>query len=111
MNRPEKSREELWKIPGWGKMSPRSLGYLRELWHWRDGMAARRDKPPFKIISNDQILTMSVQLASGESVTLPPRFRPAQQERFEQAVDKVKALPEDKLPQLDRKKRLAKAKD
>ena len=111
LNRPEKSRDDLWKIPGWGKVSARGLAYLREIWKWRDGMALRRDKPPFKIISNDQILTMSVSLAEGKEVSLPPRFRPGQRDRFEQAVAKARALPEEELPRWERKKRLAKAND
>jgi len=111
LSRPEKSRDDMWKIPGWGKVSARGLAYLREIWLWRDGMASRRDKPPFKIISNDQILTMSVSLADGKSAALPPRFRPGQRDRFEQGVAKAKAIPDDELPKWERKKRLAKAND
>ncbi len=111
LSRPEKNRDDMWKIPGWGKVSPRGLAYLREIWLWRDGMASRRDKPPFKIISNDQILSMSVSLAAGKSVELPPRFRPGQKDRFEEGVAKAEALPDDELPKWERKKRLAKAND
>jgi ribonuclease D len=84
---------------------------LKEIWLWRDGMASRRDKPPFKIISNDQILSMSVSLAAGKSVALPPRFRPGQRDRFEKGVARAKAVPEEALPKWERKKRLAKAND
>ncbi|MFT4636882.1 MAG: ribonuclease D [Verrucomicrobiales bacterium] len=111
LGRPEKSREESWRIPGWGKISSRGLAYLREIWRWRDGIASRRDKPPFKIISNDQLISMSVSLSAGKSVSLPPRFRQSQQERFEEGVAIARALPEADLPKWERKKRLSKAGD
>ena len=111
LSRPEKSRDESWRIPGWGKISSRGLAYLREIWRWRDGIASRRDKPPFKIISNDQLIAMSVSLSAGKSVNLPPRFRQSQRERFEKGVAIARALPEDDLPRWERKKRIGRADD
>ena len=111
LNRPEKNRDEGWKIPGWGRMSSRGLAYLREIWRWRDGIAARRDKPPFKIISNDQLLTMSVSLASGKPAKLPPRFRPGQRERFDRAIATARSLPEDALPKWEKRPRVTKSSD
>lgn len=111
LNRKEKSRDELWRIPGWGRISSRGLAYLREIWRWRDRIAHRRDKPPFKIMANDQLLSMSVSLAAGDAVSLPARFRGTQRERFTEAIAKARALPEEELPKWERKKRLAKADD
>lgn len=111
LSRPEKSRDQQWRIPGWGRVSPRALAYLREIWGWRDGIASRRDKPPFKVISNEQLLKMSVALAEGESVSLPPRFRPGQRKIFDEAVARARAVPNDELPRRERKKRPNKAED
>ncbi len=111
LNRVEKSRDELWRIPGWGRVQGRGLAYLRELWRWRDELASRRDKPPFKIISNDQLLAMSVKLAQGESAELPHRFRPSQRKRFAEAVTVARELPEDEIPKRIRRARLPKAED
>ena len=111
MARKEKSREESWRISGWGKLKPRSLGYLRALWRWRDEIAERRDKPPFKILANDQLLKMSLSLTHGDDVQLPPRFRTQQRRRFEEMVKEAKELPDGDLPIRLRGKRLAKAED
>lgn len=111
LNRREKDPDLLWRIPGWGRISDRALGYLRELWHWRDGIASRRDKPPFKILGNDQMLSMSTDLAEGGSVRLPSRFRGAQRESFEKAVVRARGLSDAELPKWKRKERVAKADD
>lgn len=111
LNRKEKSRDDLWRISGWGRMSRRELAYLREIWHWRDEIAARRDKPPFKVLSNDQMISMSTQLASGKKFSLPPRFREHHRERFAKAIKSARELPEEALPKWERRKRVAKASD
>lgn len=111
LNRREKDPDLLWRIPGWGRISDRGLGYLREIWRWRDGIAARRDKPPFKILGNDQMLSMSASLAEGGSVRLPSRFRGAQREGFEKAVATARVLSDEDLPKWKRKERIAKAED
>lgn len=111
LNRQEKSREDLWRIPGWGKIDSRGLVYLREIWRWRDSIAEQRDKPPFKIIGNDQLLSMSTSLAAGESVSLPSRFHGGHRARFEKALAKAHSLADDGLPAGERKKRLTKSGD
>lgn len=111
LKRKEKDREELWRVPGWGRMSPRGMAYLRELWRWRDEIAARRDKPAFKVLANDQLLSMSQRLAEGDKVKLPPRFRAAHQQSFHAAAKVAQALPDNALPKWPRRKRLAKASD
>ena len=37
----------------------RSLAILRELHAWRDGYARKGDKPPFKVMGNEQLLEIS----------------------------------------------------
>lgn len=48
--------EGIWRIKGAGRLSRRQLAYLRELWHWRDMLARRTNRPPFKVFGNQQIL-------------------------------------------------------
>jgi ribonuclease D len=51
--------EEAWKIDGWNKLDYSAWPILRQLWFWRDGEAAERDVPTFKVLSNDRLLEMS----------------------------------------------------
>ncbi|MGH7766018.1 MAG: ribonuclease D, partial [Candidatus Binatia bacterium] len=50
--------EQTWRIKGSGRLTRRQLAYLRELWHWRDRLARRANKPPFHIFGNQQMLEL-----------------------------------------------------
>jgi ribonuclease D len=50
--------EEAWRIKGSGRLTNRQLGYLRELWHWRDQHARNANVPSFKIFGNQQLLEL-----------------------------------------------------
>jgi ribonuclease D len=90
--------DEIWRIAGWGKLRPRGLAYLREIWHWRDKEAERMNRPPFKVIVNEQILALAEDLQLGKEVRLPPRFTNPQRGRFSRLVERARKLPESELP-------------
>ena len=90
--------DQVWRIPGWGKLRPRGLAYLREIWAWRDKEAERMNRPPFKVIVNEQILGFADQLQQGKKVVLPKRFSEIQQRRFRRAIERARRLPEEELP-------------
>jgi ribonuclease D len=50
--------DDAWRIKGAGRLTRRQLGYLREVWRWRDGHARRFNRPPFKIFGNQQIFDL-----------------------------------------------------
>ena len=93
-----KDEDMIWRISGWGKLERLGMAYLRALWFWRDGEAARRDRPPFKIIGNDRLLEFSGDLQLGKSVCLPERFPPSVVSRFDAAIDSISELPESEYP-------------
>jgi len=47
------------RIKGGGSLDPRGLAVLRELVELRERLARRADRPPFKIMSNDRLLTIA----------------------------------------------------
>jgi ribonuclease D len=47
------------RIKGAKKLSPRSLGVLRELFLMRDGRAREQDRPPFKVLGNGTLLELA----------------------------------------------------
>ena len=51
--------DDPWRIRGAGLLTAKELAYLREFWQWRDAEAARVDKPPFKILGNQQLIKLA----------------------------------------------------
>jgi ribonuclease D len=57
---------EAWrKVKNIGNLDRRSLAVVRELYNWRDALARKADRPPFKILGNDTI----VEIAKEKPVT------------------------------------------
>ena len=54
----ERDPEEAWRIKGAGRLTHRQLAYLRELWIWRDMLARRADRPPFKVLQNQKMVEL-----------------------------------------------------
>lgn len=96
--RQEKDMEDLWKIAGWGKLRPRGLSFLRGLWMWRDEEARLRDRPPFKVLSNDQLMKFSTALQEGDSANLTHRVNRRRVERFREVIETTRAIPESEWP-------------
>ncbi len=56
--------EERWRrLKNIGTFDRRSLAILRDLHGWRDGLARKADRPPFKIIGNDTIVDIAREKA------------------------------------------------
>ncbi len=105
LTRPEKDPEELWRIPGWGKLRRRGMAYLRALWFWRDAESRRQDRPPFKILANDQLIRFAQTLYEGGEVNLSPRANRRRVERFREAVSAAHEIPESEWPEPPRRRR------
>ncbi|MFL6247942.1 MAG: ribonuclease D [Thermoanaerobaculia bacterium] len=54
------------KLKNISGLDRRSLAILRDLHHWRDALARKADRPPFKIIGNDSI----VEIAKAKPATV-----------------------------------------
>jgi ribonuclease D len=110
----DRSREPegAWRIKGSGRMTPRQLVYLRELWHWRDGHARNADRPPFKVIGNQQIFDLIAWAEGhpGESPSrgfkLPRNIRGALLTTLEQALVRASATTPRDWPERRRGERI-----
>ncbi|MDX2194024.1 MAG: HRDC domain-containing protein [Gemmatimonadales bacterium] len=57
---PEAEQEPGWlKLKGAKALRGRELAIVRELWQWRDELAARLDKAPFRILNNEPIFAIA----------------------------------------------------
>lgn len=51
--------DELWRIKGSKDVHGRALALVKEIWHWREEEAKRRDRPRFKVLSTEQIIPIA----------------------------------------------------
>ena len=96
--RPERSDAEAWRITGWGRLEQKGLLYLREIWKWRDTEAERLDRPPFKVVGNDILLSLAEQLQKGEPPGIPRFLRPDLRRRLERTLDRSASIPQTEWP-------------
>jgi len=102
------------RLKGAKGLGPRGLAALRLLHRWRDTVAARDDKAPFRIIGNDALVALSRALPTtradlGPIRELPNSLARRHGEALLETLARAKALPEDELPRrLTRQPRLAK---
>jgi len=67
---------DAWRVTGWGKLSPKGLHYLKELWLWRDSECQRLDRPAFKFLGNQELLRMARNLENDEDPDPPHYLKP-----------------------------------
>ncbi len=103
--------DDLWRIKHIGQLTRQQLGYLRELWHWRDQEARQADRPPFKILHNQHLFTLATWTAENpdQPVTgagpLPRHINGKRLELLKTAVQKAAALPEAEWPEIKKRVR------
>lgn len=64
--------KEDWRIKGSSGLAPKELAFVRELWKWRDEEARRRDRPPFMILLNEDLIELARWRAGSPNETLHP---------------------------------------
>lgn len=98
LNRSGKSEDDLWRVNGWGRLSPKGLHYLKHLWLWRDDECRRLDRPAFKFLGNQEILNMAGLLETGKRVSPPHYLRPGPVRRLFDAIDAAHLVDAKEYP-------------
>jgi ribonuclease D len=98
------------RLKGAKGLSSRSLAALRLLHRWRETVAEREDKAPFRIIGNDALLGVSRALPQSPSELsrireLPSSLARRHGQALLDAVAQARALPDAELPRLERRPR------
>ena len=97
--------EEQWRrMKNIGGLDRRGLAVLRALHQWRDGLARKADRPPFKIIGNDALLEIATKKpvdAAGLAAVKPVSayHRGRYQNEILRLVQDAMAIPEAELPE------------
>ncbi len=57
--------ENSWRIAKSDRLDDRGQAAIYELWHWRQNLAKRLDRPPFKVLGNDFIIALAEGVSEG----------------------------------------------
>lgn len=96
------SSEHSWRIARANKLDGRGQAALFELWHWRDDLARRLDRPPFKVLGNEYMLKLAEAVSEGnwEFVfeSLPPGIQRRKRQGLVDALNRGEARDVKSLP-------------
>lgn len=87
------SKEEGWRLSGHSRLSQQELSLLKALWHWRDREAEKRNLAPFKVLTNDRLLSLARKFSGkGETTVeeLSPMPRNFSKERIESLAQLIR---------------------
>jgi ribonuclease D len=96
---------EAWrKVKNIGGLDRRSLAVVREIYHWRDQLARKADRPPFKILGNESIVEIAkAKPATVRELSQVPAVARYHADRYGRdligAVRRAVDLPEEELPE------------
>jgi ribonuclease D len=95
------------RIKGARTLTGRQLAALRELYRWREEVAARQDRATFRIVDNEVLLAVSRALpttaaALAETRGVPPAHVRRHGADLVAGVERALALSEDALPHITR---------
>jgi ribonuclease D len=101
------------RVKGVRTLAPRQLAAFRELHRWRDEVARRDDRAPFRVIGNDALLAVAralpatpAALAAVPTTALPRVLAQRHGPALTDAVRRALALRESALPRLGRGPRI-----
>ncbi len=100
-----RDNEGAWRIRGLGSLDRRDLAHVRELWMWREAEAQEADRPPFKILGNEQLIQLaewaskSAEAPASERPRLPRHCEGARLAALEAALRRAGRLPKSKWPE------------
>jgi ribonuclease D len=95
--------EEFWGIKGARDLEPRGAAALRELYVMRDGRARAADVPPFRIVSDETLVSLARRLPrAAADLDGIKGFTPLVRRRIGplvlEAVSRGLAIPDERLP-------------
>jgi len=100
----ERDETMAWRINGSSTLSPRAQSVLRVLWYWRDGEARTWDRPPFHVMSNDDLIRIAEKSTRDEAFSTP-RMSSKRRKSFEVVLALALHIPENEWPAPPKSKR------
>lgn len=102
--------EDYLRLKNTRDLSRRQLAVLREVYHWRETVAAERDVAPFRVVGNETLVTLAREMprraqALEEVRGLSSRLAERRGKEILAAIKRGRELPEDALPERRRRQR------
>jgi ribonuclease D len=94
------SDPDAWRMKGSDRLTDRGRGILREIWKWREREAVAANRPPFFVLSHDDMVHIASDASHMplEDLRLPTRFSSRRREALLDAVERGLRLTESQLP-------------
>jgi ribonuclease D len=91
---------DAWRLKGSDRLTDRGRAILREIWLWREKEAVAANRPPFFVLSHDDMVHIAAQAAhvTADELRLPTRFSARRRETLLNGIDRGLAIPEGQLP-------------
>jgi ribonuclease D len=91
---------DAWRLKGSDRLTDRGRAILRELWKWREQEAIAANRPPFFVLSHEDMVKLALDATHGPDaeVRVPNRFSSRRRDALIEAVQKGWAVPENQLP-------------
>lgn len=102
----EKERPGFWRLPGVWQLEPHQQAVLKALFDWREETAARRDVPPFKVLSNEAMVALArhqpaTPAALAAIPDLPRRLPPEQARVLLRVIEQGRRQPPPTPPETE----------
>ena len=93
--------ERVWRLKGSSRLDRRALAVLRSLWRWREGEARARNRPPYFVVSHENLLGIAKRSVEDAAAPLPEALRPRQRREVRAEVEAALGLPPESWPKRD----------
>jgi ribonuclease D len=91
---------DAWRLKGSDRLTDRGRGILREIWLWREQEAVAANRPPFFVLSHEDMVKVAMDASHNPPLDLriPNRFSSRRREALLDAVERGWKLSEGDLP-------------
>jgi ribonuclease D len=93
--------DNVWRVKGSDRLAPPAMALVRELWRWREEEARAVNKPPYFILSHENLVALSDAVSRGRPTrNLIPHHVPAKRvDRLRLAIQRGLDVPASEYPQ------------
>lgn len=93
---------DAWRLKGSDRLSDRGRAILREIWQWREEEAIASNRPPFFVLSHEDMVRLAADASHANAdingLRLPTRYSSRRREALLDAVEQGLRTPESDLP-------------
>jgi ribonuclease D len=97
-------QDTVWRVKGSHRLSRPALAILRETWAWREKEAVRANRPPFFIMSHENLVRIAELAAEHRPFDplIPKTMSDRRKEAFLKAIERGSAVPPEQRPRIPR---------